>query len=155
MDDKNDKKNPLEIPDGNPPSEQKPIMSREKREEIKRKKQMKVVKIAYAFAILLAVGGALTAKVATEKALGNLNTPIESDYVTIIPTEAPDETDFEVRQNLQNVPDTRDESETETTTAPTTSQTTSPFATPYKDYFALPLDTKIIKENTKYFCCFY
>ena len=129
-----DKKNPLEIPDNNPPKEQKPIMSREKREELKRKKQMKVVKIAYAFAILLAVGGALTAKVATEKALGNLNTPIESDYVTIIPTDAPEETDFEVRQNLQDVPDTREEAETETTAAPSTTEEASPYATPYKAY---------------------
>lgn len=142
-----DKKNPLEIPDNNPPKEQKPIMSREKREELKRKKQMKVVKIAYAFAILLAVGGALTAKVATEKALGNLNTPIESDYVTIIPTDAPEETDFEVRQNLQDVPDTREDTEPESTeTTEATTIESSPFAQPYKDYFCLPLDTKIINE---------
>jgi murein DD-endopeptidase MepM/ murein hydrolase activator NlpD len=114
---------------------------------------MRGVKIAYAFALLLAFGGALVAKLATENALGNLTTPIESNYVTIAKTtttatEASKESepDLDVRHNVTDVPDTR-ESTTEATTETTAPETTkSEFATPYKDYYSLPLSTDILKD---------
>lgn len=146
MDDKNNQ-SPLEIPDNNPEKKVKPVMSAEQ----KQKKKMRVIKIAYAFAIILAFGGALLAKVATEKSLGNLNVPIEQDYITIATTEIEiEEPDFEVRQNMTDVPDTRNETteeatqETETS-APTT-QAETIYAVPYKDYYTLPLATDISKE---------
>lgn len=145
MDDKN--QTPLEIPDNNPQKETKPIMSAEQNH----KKKMRVIKFAYAFAIILAIGGALLAKIATEKTLGNLNAPIEQDYITVAPsqTEA-DEPDFEVRQNMTDVPDTREETTPEATqvtetSAPTT-QAETIYATPYKDYYTLPLTTDISKD---------
>ena len=114
----------------------------------KNDKTRKRVKYAYAFALLLALGTALVAKISTENAMGNL-APIESDYVKIT-TEAStsrdseyltEEPDFEVRQNLTDVPDTREETqETEKTTE------NSKYATPYKDYYSLPLGTDILKD---------
>ena len=149
MSDRNDKdKNPLEIPENTPSGEPKPIRSS------KNDKTMKKVKYAYAFALLLALGTALVAKISTEKALGNL-APIESDYVTTTTeratskdseflTEAPD---FEVRQNLTDVPDTRAETEAATQEQATEEATqSSKYATPYKDYYSLPLGTDILKD---------
>lgn len=150
--DNNEKKPIPEIPDNKPESNEQPIMNKDSSDELKRKKQVKIVKFAYAFALLLALGGALVAKLATEKALGNLNTPIESDYVTIVPEETEDyetigDIDFEVRQNLEDVPDTREDTTAAHITKEETTQ--SPFATPFKDEFALPIDGKVIKEFDK------
>ncbi len=152
MDDKNG--NPLEIPDNKPESNEKPIRAVNNKEE-KRQKQMKAVKIAYAFAILLAVGGAFVAKIATENAMGELNVPLESDYITFNPTYTPtEEPDFEVRQNLQDVPDTREneitEKETVKETEPSTEETT-PYAVPFKDSFHSPTGGKVVNkfENSK------
>lgn len=150
----NDKdKNPLEIPENTPSGEPKPIRSG------KNDKTMKKVKYAYAFALLLALGTALIAKISTEKALGNL-APIESDYVTVTTEKSTTkdsaflttEPDFEVRQNLEDVPDTRGEiAELEATTEKHTEEakaTTekSKYATPYQDYYSLPLGTDILKD---------
>lgn len=139
-------KNPLEIPENTPSQEPKPIKA-----EDSRKKTMKRVKAAYAFAVILALGAALTAKIATEQSLGNL-APIESDYVTLTEETQTSkdseylttELDFEVRQNLTDVPDTREETEIETTKEETTEN--SKYATPYKDYYSLPLGTEILKD---------
>lgn len=150
---KNDNdKNPLEIPENTPSQEPKPIRAN------RNDKTMKKVKYAYAFALLLALGTALIAKISTEKALGNL-APIESDYVTTTTEKATTkdsaflttEPDFEVRQNLEDVPDTREETEeqaeeqTEEQTKEETTQS-SKYATPYKDYYSLPLGTDILKD---------
>lgn len=144
MDEKN-KDKPLDIPDNNPESQTKPIRS-------KKDNKAKVIKIAYAFALLLALGGGLLARVVTQRNLGNLNTPIEQEYVTTI--TAPQQTqeqDFEVRQNKTDVPDTRP-AETEATTQQETQKeaeaTTqkSEYAVPYKDYYTLPAGTQISKE---------
>ena len=144
-------KNPLEIPENTPSGQPKPIRA------AKNDKTMKKVKYAYAFALLLALGTALIAKISTEEALGNL-APIESDYVIITTektttkdsaflTTAPD---FEVRQNLENVLDTREETEevTEKETEETKEETTqsSKYAVPYQDYYSLPLGTDILKD---------
>lgn len=142
---KNDNdKNPLEIPENTPSSDPKPIRSAQNN------KTMKKVKYAYAFALLLALGTALIAKISTEKALGNL-APIESDYVTITTEKQTskdsefltEEPDFEVRQNLEDVPDTREE-KTEEAQEKTTQGTK--YATPYQDYYTLPLGTDILKD---------
>lgn len=154
MDDKKDygKKEdlPLEIPDNSPAGGEKPIQAR--------KRDTGKIKIAYAFALILAVGAAFAAKIATENSLGNIG-PIESDYVTenqnitqyseIFITEP--EIDFEVRNNLTDVPDTREYTEPtapQTTQAPQTEGETksSKYAQPYKDYFTLPVGTKILRE---------
>ena len=148
-------KNPLEIPENTPSGQPKPIRSS------KNDKTMKKVKYAYAFALLLALGTALIAKISTENALGNL-APIESDYVTITTEKATTkdsaflttEPDFEVRQNLEDVPDTREETEepeereTDETNSETKEETTqsSKYATPYQDYYSLPLGTDILKD---------
>ncbi len=150
---KNDNdKNPLEIPENTPSGQPKPIRA------AKNDKTMKKVKYAYAFALLLALGTALIAKISTENALGNL-APIESDYVTITTEKATSkdsaflttEPDFEVRQNLTNVPDTREETEeiTENETEEETKEEAaknSKYATPYQDYYSLPLGTDILKD---------
>ena len=149
---KNDNyKNPLEIPENTPSSDPKPIRSAQNN------KTMKKVKYAYAFALLLALGTALIAKISTEKALGNL-APIESDYVTITTEKQTskdsefltEEPDFEVRQNLEDVPDTREETEkqTEEQTEEAQEETTqgTKYATPYQDYYTLPLGTDILKD---------
>ena len=145
---KNDNnKNPLEIPENTPSGQPKPIRA------AKNDKTMKKVKYAYAFALLLALGTALIAKISTENALGNL-APIESDYVTITTEKSTTkdsvflttEPDFEVRQNLEDVPDTRAETE-EQTENETEETTESPkYATPYQDYYSLPLGTDILKD---------
>lgn len=149
---KNDNdKNPLEIPENTPSSDPKPIRSAQNN------KTMKKVKYAYAFALLLALGTALIAKISTEKALGNL-APIESDYVTITTEKQTskdsefltEEPDFEVRQNLEDVPDTREETEEQTEeqaeeAQEETTQVTK-YATPYQDYYTLPLGTDILKD---------
>ncbi len=144
-------KNPLEIPENTPSGQPKPIRA------AKNDKTMKKVKYAYAFALLLALGTALIAKISTEKALGNL-APIESEYVTIATekTTTKDsaflttEPDFEVRQNLEDVPDTREETEeaTENESAETKEETTKngKYAIPYKDYYSLPIGTDILKD---------
>lgn len=137
-------KNPLEIPENTPSQEPKPIKAG------RNDKAMKKVKYAYAFALLLALGTALFAKISTEKALGNL-APIESDYVTITTEKETSkdseflttEPDFEVRQNLTDVPDTREETEEQTKEETTEN---SKYATPYKDYYSLPLGTEILKD---------
>lgn len=137
-------KNPLEIPENTPSQEPKPIKAS------RNDKAMKKVKYAYAFALLLALGTALFAKISTEKALGNL-APIESDYVTITTEKETSkdseflttEPDFEVRQNLTDVPDTREETEEQTKEETTEN---SKYATPYKDYYSLPLGTEILKD---------
>lgn len=151
MSDRNDNdKNPLEIPENTPSGEPKPIRSS------RNDKTMKKVKYAYAFALLLALGTALIAKISTEKALGNL-APIESNYVTITTEKETTkdsaflttEPDFEVRQNLEDVPDTREEKEeaTEKETEKTKESTeSSKYATPYQDYYSLPLGTDILKD---------
>lgn len=138
---------PLEIPENDSPREMEPIKSVK---NDKNKKAMNRVKVVYAFAMLLAIGTAFTAKIATEKALGSLES-IESDYVTSAPetfkskdseflTEEPD---FEVRNNVTNVPDTRDE--TEEITSPSTTENNK-FSKPFEDYFTLPLGTDILRD---------
>lgn len=160
MDDKNDKKTdgngegktPLEIPDNEPPTETEPIKARNTAK--KQKATMNKVKVAYAIALVLALGAAFTAKIATEKTLGSLGELTTAEYSVSEKTGTKDierletDPDFEVRQNLTDVPDTREETKVEETKEPTTEKVTekSKYAEPYKDYFELPLGTDILKE---------
>lgn len=160
MDDKNDKKTestgeekiPLEIPDDEPPRETEPIKARNTAK--KQKTTMNKVKVAYAIAIVLALGAAFTAKIATEKTLGLLGETTTAEYSVSEKTGTKDidrletDPDFEVRQNLTDVPDTREKTEAKETKESTTEKITekSKYAEPYKDYFELPLGTDILKE---------
>ncbi|MBO5896237.1 MAG: M23 family metallopeptidase [Clostridia bacterium] len=144
-----------EIPSNSPPPEAQPVKARSAggrvSEDRKHRQRMNGVKIAYAFALLLAFGGALVAKLATENSLGNLKTPIEGNYVTITSTAAPTqlqtEPDFQVRHNVTDVPDTREATEAPRTVTTTQQATTqSEYAVPYKDYYTLPLGTDILKD---------
>lgn len=149
-----DNKNPLEMPDNNPPKEVEPIKAKGAG-KARMQRKMKGVRLAYALSLLLLFGAALTAKLVSEQATGNIKVPIESDYVTIWenPVTLSDEADpdYEVRQNLTDVPDTREE-ETVKPTLPKVEKTTEtvtetdPYAKPYKDYFSLPLGTDILKD---------
>lgn len=138
---------PLEIPENDSPREIKPVRAVK---NDKNKKAMNKVKVVYAFAMLLAIGAAFTAKIATEKALGSLE-PIESDYVTLTPEDytskdsefLTEEPDFEVRNNVTNVPDTRGDAE-ESTSPATTEK--SKYSKPFEDYFSLPLGTDILRD---------
>ena len=63
--DGNNKENkPLEIPENDSPRETKPVQAVK---NYKNKKAMNKVKVAYAFAMILAIGAAFTAKIANGK----------------------------------------------------------------------------------------
>lgn len=141
--------------------------------EIKNQKEksiMKKFKIAYAFAVVLAVCAALGTKIATEKTLDGLNVPIEQNYTSVYeqPGTARGSSEFAddaaVGKNMTDVPDTRfysyentggqnenekadkksgknaESTEAEKTTAE------SPYAKPYGGYFTLPSGMKICGE---------
>lgn len=149
-DENNNENKPLEIPENDAPRETKPVTAVKNG---KQKKTMNKVKAVYAFAMILAIGAAFTAKIATEKALGNL-TPIESDYVTLASESQKskdsdfltEEPDFEVRNNVTNVPDERKESEKSEENTQVSTTEKSKFSKPYEDYFALPLGTDILRD---------
>ncbi len=116
--------------------------------------KMNGMKIAYALAILLAIGGALSARLTATKTIDELNATFpQEEYTLPTPTLAytqnteAEEPDFEVRQNLTDVPDTR-----ATTEAPIeiseieTTQEVVEYAMPFTDSFVLPLGTEINKE---------
>ncbi len=120
---KDDKEKTQEIPDNTPwqsPTGEKGFPDNNLSVSQKQRKQLKKIKTVYAFAVILALGAAFTTKLATEKSLGNLQ-PIEDDYVLTekIDTTSKDsmhlttEPDFQVRQNAENVPDTRNYTEKE------------------------------------------
>ncbi len=158
----NDNKNPLEIPENQPAGDIKPEkggVSKGKSQKIgkNKNKTMNRVKVVYAFAMLIALGTALFAKIATENALGNIGS-IESDYFEISEKvtlgentkDSPfltTEEDYEVRQNLQDVPDTREETEKETQAESVSPATESEsYAVPYESFYSLPMGTKILRD---------
>lgn len=117
--------------------------------------KMNGIKIAYALAILLALGGALSARLTANKAIEDLKVTLPKENYTLpiatLNTNEHYETEdplFEVRQNLTDVPDTRgnEESETDETSVPQTEETTSPYAQPFTGSFVLPLNTDISKD---------
>ena len=150
-----DNRNPLEMPDNTPPKEIEPIKSTGAG-KARMQRKMKGVKVAYAVSLLLLFGAALTAKLVSEQAGGKLSVPIESDYMSlwqkpVTLTEATEDPEFLVQNNLTDVPDTREDITAKPTipqTEPQTEEPTteSPYAEPYEDYFTLPLGTDILKD---------
>ncbi len=114
--------------------------------------KMNGIKIAYVLAILLALGGALSARLTANKSISDINVTIpEESYTLPTPTLSYAETEepnFEVRQNLTDVPDERFETEPETqeTTIPETTEKPTEYAEPFTDSFVLPLGTDISKD---------
>ena len=101
-------------------------------------KTNKKFKIAYAFVLLLAIGALMFSKVATEKSLGKINSlENNSTQKTVITTTEPN-TEITVRQNVTDVPDTRNNSEA--------AEENENYKKPYKDYYCLPFGNQIIKD---------
>lgn len=114
--------------------------------------KMSGIKVAYALAILLAIGGALSARLTANKAINDINVTFPEDNFTL-PTATmsyteKEEPDFEVRQNLTDVPDERfdTEPESEETTLPETTEKLTEYAKPFTDSFVLPIGTDISKD---------
>lgn len=101
-------------------------------------------KIAYAFAVIIALGTLMFTKLSTEKNLGNIQSLEDNNTTKATVTEATTIKEEEtVRQNLTNVPDTRTETETKKDT------TEDKYNKPYKDYYCLPFGSEIIKDYSK------
>lgn len=147
---------PLEIPSNEPGKEIKPI--KDVNSDTTPSNKMKGIKIAYGIAILLALGGLITARLATNSSMGDLKAPLNNTISQETEFNSPDlydfteGPDFQVRQNVTDVPDTRTEPETEEETEKTTeAQTTKlseedKFAKPYSDYYTLPFGADIIND---------
>lgn len=99
----------------------------------------KKFKIAYAFTVIIALGALMFTKITSERSLGNIssleNSTTKKEVTTEATTKIIEET---VRQNLTDVPDTREQ----------TSESTEKdnYNTPYKDYYCLPFGNQIIKD---------
>lgn len=144
---------PREIPSNEPGKEIKPIKS-----DTAQINKMKGIKIAYGVAILFALGGLITARLAANSTMGDLKEPLnntitqQAEYSTPDIFDFTEEPDFQVRQNVTDVPDTRIETETqEETEKPTEAPSTKPaeekqFAKPYSDYYTLPFGADIIND---------
>ena len=107
----------------------------------KKTKNNRNFKIAYAFAVIIALGTLMFTKLSTEKNLGNIQSLEDNNTTKATVTEATTIKEEEtVRQNLTNVPDTRTETETKKDT------TEDKYNKPYKDYYCLPFGSEIIKD---------
>ena len=114
-------------------------MDNDKNKETKKDNNRKF-KIAYAFAVVIALGALMFTKISTERNLGNISSLEESENnisVTQSPIEIPEET---VRQNLIDVPDTRNITEKQSETEE------EKYNKPYNDYYCLPFGNQIIKD---------
>lgn len=147
---------PLEIPANEPGKDIEPIKTQNKTNSANK---MKGIKIAYTIAILFALGGLIATRLSINNSFSNLNTPLnnntnaesleESNFNLYDFTEEPD---FQVRQNVTDVPDTRTEIETENETEATTEKQTEKvtekdnFAKPYSDYYTLPFGPDILND---------
>lgn len=146
---------PLEIPSNEPGKEIEPI--KDEKSAITSANKIKGIKIAYGIAILFALGGLITARLATDSSVGDLKVPLNnetqiSEENTFSLYDFTEEPDFQVRQNVTDVPDTRTEPATEEKTenitqAPTEKITEEDkYAKPYSDYFTLPFGADIIND---------
>ena len=147
---------PLEIPANEPGKDIEPIKAHNKTSTANK---MKGIKIAYTIAILFALGGLIATRLSINNSFSDLNTPLnnntnaesleESNFNLYDFTEEPD---FQVRQNVTDVPDTRTEIETENETEATTEKQTEKvtekdnFAKPYSDYYTLPFGSDILND---------
>ena len=99
----------------------------------------KKFKIAYAFTFIIAIAALMFTKISTERNLGNIGS-LEDNVTEEVITTEPAKLIIEetVRQNLTDVPDTREE--TEKTTIE------DKYNKPYNDYYCLPFGNQIIKD---------
>lgn len=125
-------------------------------ETLKKSRFTKGVKLVYGFALVLAICGAFAAKLATEKALGSIKTPIENQYTE---KEKPTSKDShrltermtEAANDVKNVPDMRepdeksDDAQSEVKVTVYEAEANA-YAEPYSDNYDLPLGTKISKD---------
>ncbi len=118
-------------------------------------KNMKGIKIAYICALILALCGAFAAKIATEKAIGSLKVPIESQYSvnrnsttkdTHLLTEPHTEKPTEAANDVRDVPDTRPAVTLEEVRVTVIESETSEYAVPFESDYGLPLGTEISRD---------
>lgn len=99
----------------------------------------KKFKIAYAFTFIIAIAALMFTKISTERNLGNIGS-LEDNVTEEVITTEPAKLIIEetVRQNLTDVPDTREEAEKTTIE--------DKYNKPYSDYYCLPFGNQIIKD---------
>lgn len=147
---------PLEIPANEPGKTIEPIKAQSKTNSADK---MKGIKIAYTIAIVFALGGLIATRLSINNSFSDLNVPVtndtnaqniaETNFNLYDFTETPD---FQVRQNVTDVPDTRTETETEKETEVSTEKNTEKvtekekFAKPYTDYYTLPFGSEILND---------
>jgi murein DD-endopeptidase MepM/ murein hydrolase activator NlpD len=106
----------------------------------KKKITNKKFKIAYAFTFIIAIGALLFTKISSEKNLGNIGSLENNTTKQVITTTEKNIVEEKVRQNLINVPDTRESTETINETEK------DKYNKPYSDYYCLPFGNQIIKD---------
>lgn len=100
----------------------------------------KKFKIAYAFTFIIAIGALLFTKISSEKSLGNIESLENSTTRQQITTSEKSVVEETVRQNLTNIPDTREATEENKETEK------DKYNKPYSDYYCLPFGNQIIKD---------
>ena len=100
----------------------------------------KKFKIAYAFTFIIAIGALLFTKISSEKSLGNINSLENTTTKQQITTTEKIVVEETVRQNLTNIPDTREATEENKETEK------DKYNKPYRDYYCLPFGNQIIKD---------
>ena len=100
----------------------------------------KKFKIAYAFTFIIAIAALMFTKISSEKSLGNINSLENSTTDKQIITTENINIEETVRQNLTNIPDTREVSEENKETEK------DKYNKPYSDYYCLPFGNQIIKD---------
>lgn len=100
----------------------------------------KKFKIAYAFTFIIAIGALLFTKISSEKSLGNISSLENTTTKQQITTTEKNVVEETVRQNLTNIPDTREATEENKETEK------DKYNKPYSDYYCLPFGNQIIKD---------
>lgn len=106
----------------------------------KNKKTNKKFKIAYAFTFIIAIAALMFTKISSEKSLGNISSLENSTTEKQITTTEKIVIEETVRQNLTNIPDTREVTEENKETEK------DKYNKPYSDYYCLPFGNQIIKD---------
>ena len=106
----------------------------------KNKNTNKKFKIAYAFTFIIAIAALMFTKISSEKSLGNISSLENSTTEKQITTTEKIVIEETVRQNLTNIPDTRESTENNKETEKDN------YNKPYKDYYCLPFGNQIIKD---------
>ena len=106
----------------------------------KNKNTNKKFKIAYAFTFIIAIAALMFTKISSEKSLGNISSLENSTTEKQITTTEKIVIEETVRQNLTNIPDTREVTEENKETEK------DKYNKPYSDYYCLPFGNQIIKD---------